>query len=224
MTKNALLEAPIASDPQAAGSYHSSMDGNGQLRQAPPPAPHQWHQPYPAGPTQPYPATPGSPANRRWIPAAIISAGIIIAGAVVGGAVITNRGDKGEATSAPAGQTVNTATPAGVESSTCKAWAASRTTIAMIPALPQGWNYNTPNIDTYIGNKVTATNTALDLFVPRIAAEPADVAAAANDYVAAKRKELAMMTAHTYDLPQQVAVNDAMVRLNQVCGLAELPK
>ena len=35
MSKNALLEAPIASDRTPAGSYHSSMDGNGQLRQAP---------------------------------------------------------------------------------------------------------------------------------------------------------------------------------------------
>ena len=171
----------------------------------------------------PNPEPPGTKPH-PWIPAAIISAGIIIAGAVVGGAVIMSRGNKGEAASAPVGQAVNTATAAGAGSSTCKAWAASRKTIAMIPALPQGWNYNTPNIDTFIGNKVTAMSTALDLFVPRIAAEPADVAAAANDYVAAKRKELAMMTAHTYDLPQQVAVNDAWARLDQVCGLAELPK
>ena len=48
MSKNALLEAPIASDRAPAGSYHSSMDGNGPLRQAP--APHQWHQPYPPAP------------------------------------------------------------------------------------------------------------------------------------------------------------------------------
>jgi len=40
---------------------------------------------------QPYPPPPPPPGgNRRWIPAAIISAGIIIAGVVVGGAVMTN--------------------------------------------------------------------------------------------------------------------------------------
>lgn len=223
MTQNALLEAPIASDPQAAGSYHSSMDGNGQLRQAPPPAPHQWHQPYPAGPTQPYPAAPSRSANRRWIPAAIISAGIIIAGAVVGGAVIMSRGSNTDVSTAPGSQSTSViaSAPGAADSSTCKAWPSTRKTLSMIPSLPAGWDWNTPNIDTYIGNLARSTDAALDLFVPKIAPEPAEVAAAASDFVAGKRKEIRMLTEHTYTAADGVAANDAGFRLNQLCGLPD---
>lgn len=212
MSKNALLEAPIASDRQAADSYHSSMDGNGQLRQAP--APHQWHQPNPAGPTQPYPPAPAPTSNRRWIPAAIISAGIIIAGAVVGGAVIMNHGNNADtSTAASSGPAAGSAAADG---STCKAWAAFHNTMSKVPPLPQGWDWNTPNIDTYIGNRARATEAALELFVPRITPEPADVAAAANDYVAAKRKEQQMLIERTYT--GDVAATDAAFRLDQLCG------
>lgn len=87
------------------------MDGNGPLRQAP--APHEWHQPYPPAP---------APAqNRRWIPAAIISAGIIIAGAVVGGAVIMSHSNKPDS-SAVAASGQPAAIAAAADSSTCQAW------------------------------------------------------------------------------------------------------
>lgn len=209
MSKNALLEAPIASDRTPADSYHSSMDGNGQLRQAP--APHQWHQPYPPA--------PAPTQNRRWIPAAIISAGIIIAGAVVGGAVIMSHGDKADSNAvATSGQSA--AVAAAADSSTCQAWKTTRATISMIAPLPQGWDWNTPNIDTLIGNRVTATETALNLFAPEIADQPADAAEAANDYVASRRKEMKMLTERTYTSADAVAVNDAAFRLNQTCGLS----
>lgn len=175
------------------------MDGDGQFRQAP---------------TSPTP-------NRRWIPAAIISAGIIIAGAVVGGAVITNRGDKAEVSAGPASQSVIASAAGAVDSSTCKAWPSTRKTLSMIPSLPAGWDWNTPNIDTYIGNLARSTDAALDLFVPKIAPEPAEVTAAANDFVAGKRKEMQMLAEHTYTAADGVAANDAGFRLNQLCGLPD---
>jgi len=209
MSKNALLEAPIASDRTPAGSYHSSMDGNGQLRQAP--APHQWHQPYPAAPA------PAPSQARRWIPAAIISAGIIVAGGLVGGAVIMSNGGKADSNTAAAGQS---AAATAADSSTCEAWKITRTTVSTIAPLPQGWDWNTPNIDTLIGNRVTATQAALDLFAAKIADQPAAAATAASDYVASRRKELKMLTEHTYTSADAVAVNAAAFRLNQACGLS----
>lgn len=218
MSQNSLLEAPFASDRQAGGSYHSGMDGNGQLRQAP--APPQWHQPYQAGPALPYPPAAVPTSNRRWIPAAIISAGLLVAGAVVGGAVIMNHSTANPA-DAPAGQSVVAATPGALDSSTCKAWPITRKTLGMIPALPAGWDWNTPNIDTYIGNLARSTETALQLFVPKIAPEPTEVAATANDFVAGKRQEIRMLVEHTYTAADGVAANDAGFRLNQLCGLPD---
>jgi hypothetical protein len=213
MGRNALLEAPIVSDLTPAGSYHRTMDGNGPLRQAL--APPGWHQPYPAAP-----APPPAP-NRRWLPAAILSAGIIVAGGLVGGAVIMNNGaktDTANVAGAPAGQPAVAAAPGAAESSTCKAWATTRGTLGLIPALPQGWNWDTPNIDTLIGNYSRATNAALDLFIPKIAPQPADVAGAATDYVEGRRNALKMLAEHTYTTADGVAGNEAGFRLTQLCG------
>ena len=201
MSKNALLEAPIASDRTPAGSYHSSMDGNGQLRQAP--APHQWHQPYPPA--------PAPTQNRRWIPAAIISAGIIIAGGLVGGAVIMSNGGKADSN----GQA---ATVAAADSSTCQAWISAQEVLRQIPALPAGYDWNTPNIDQLIANRNAATTGVLDQFAPKIAAQPPEVAEAARQYVAAKRREIAALADHTLTSADAAVGNNALVRLNQVCG------
>ena len=208
MTKNALLEAPIASDRTAPDSYHSSMDGNGQVRQAP--APHQWHQPYPPA--------PAPTQNRRWIPAAIISAGIIIAGGLVGGAVIMSHSKTESGAVAASGQP---AAMAAADSSTCQAWKTTRAALDQIPPLPSGWDWNTPNIDTLIANKNAATTAILQQFTPEIAATPADVAQAANDYVAAKRTEAAMLTDHTLTTADAAAGHAVANRFNRLCGLPE---
>ena len=62
---------------------------------------------------------------------------------------------------------------------TCQAWSETRETLRSIPALPRDWNWNTPNIDTYIKNQNAPVGKALDLFEPKIAPTPADVAQAA---------------------------------------------
>jgi len=206
MSKNALLEAPIPSDRTPAGSYHSPMDGNGQLRQAP--APHQWHQPHPPA--------PAPTQNRRWIPAAIISAGIVIAGGLVGGAVIMSNGKNAPNTTSAAGV-------AAAESSTCQAWTTTRAALDQIPPLPAGWDWNTPNIDILIANKNAATTAILQQFTPEIATTPTDVAQAANDYVVAKRKEVAMLTDHTLTTADAAAGHAVVNRFNRLCGLPEYP-
>lgn len=204
MSKNALLEAPITSDHTPAGSYHSPMDGNGQLRQAP--APHQWHQPHPPA--------PAPTQNRRWIPAAIISAGIVIAGGLVGGAVIMSNGKNAPNTTSAAGV-------AAADSSTCQAWKTTRAALDQIPPLPAGWDWNTPNIDILVANKNAATSAVLQQFTPEIATAPAELAGAANSYVAAKRREVMTLADRTRLTSAEAAAgNDSLARLNRLCGMA----
>jgi hypothetical protein len=163
-------------------------------------------------PVQPYlPPPPPPSGHRRWIPAAIISAGIIIAGIVVGGAVMSNgnRSDSNATNSAVATEAI----------STCQAWKTTRTAINAVPALPVGWDWDTPGIDIYINNLATSVETALALFEPKIADEPANVAAAARAYIEARQIEYAALRNRTFTGNESVPVNMALGTLNQLCGI-----
>jgi hypothetical protein len=148
------------------------------------------------------PLPPPPPARRAWLPAAIIGAAIVAAGGLVAGAVILS--DDGP--------------PAGA-GTTCQAWISTRDTLRAIPALPTGWNFNTPNIDNDIRIQNAPVDRALDLFEPEIAAEPADVAAAAREYVAARRGQMQALTDRTYVPADGASVDLALDRLNQLCGI-----
>ena len=67
---------------------------------------------------------------------------------------------------------------------------------------------------------MAAVTKALDLFEPKIASEPAQVAAAAHDYVSARRNEMRMLVNHTYTQADGVAGNVAKDQLDQLCNLA----
>jgi len=143
----------------------------------------------------------------RWLPAAIIVAAVVIAAGLVAGAVILKGKEGG---SAGAGRT------------TCQAWTQTQQTLRAIPALPPVWNWTTPNIDTDISDQNGLVKRALDLFEPQIAADPADVARAAQQYVDARRKQIQTLTDHTYVPADGVAVDSALVRLNQLCGITDI--
>lgn len=211
MGKNALLEAPIGSDPTTATGYHAPMDGNGPLRQQVS-APHQWHQPYP-------PAAPAPAPSRRWMPVAIISAALIIAAGLVGGAVIMNHNNKTDSAATADGQPA--AVTAAADTSTCQAWETTRTALRQIPPLPAGYDWTTPNIDTLIANRNAATAGVLDQFTPKIAAQPSEVTEAANQYVAAKRQEITKLADHSLTSADAEVGNRALNRLNLICGMAE---
>lgn len=162
---------------------------------------------------QPYPPPAPPPGgNRRWIPAAIISAGIIIAGVVVGGAVLSNgnRADSNAPNSVAATEAI----------STCQAWKTTRTALSAVPELPVGWDWDTPGIDVYINNQANAMEKALALFEPQISAEPANVATAAHAYIEARRNEFAAKRARNYSASDAVPVNMALGTLDQLCGIA----
>ena len=205
--------------------YHQTMERN-----TPDGTPHATQQSAPNGaPTPPpwppqaypYPSPPPAKSGRSlWI----IFAGIVIAGALIAGAAFLALSGKGTPETTPtAGSTAPapTGAPAGTaDSSTCKAWRATVPAIRAIPDLPSGWDWDTPNIDTYIANHNAAVGKVLDLFEPKVAPEPADVAAASKDYVAARRNEMSLLANHTYRGADGVAGNVAFGQLNQLCNVA----
>ena len=151
----------------------------------------------PMQPSSPPPAT----ARRTWLPAAIIGAAIVIAAGLISGALILKRD---QAADGPG---------------TCGAWAETRLTLRSIPPLPNGWTWKTPGITTLIKNQNAPVAKALDLFEPKIAAEPTDVAQAAQQYVAARRNQIDTLSDRTYTPEVGVAVDTALKRLNELCGI-----
>ena len=152
------------------------------------------------------PGQPFGPGRSRWLPAAIVGAAIVVAAALVAGALILRGGD---------------AESADASATTCQAWTETRETLRSIPALPDGWTWDTPNIDTYIKNQNAPVGTALDLFEPKIAPMPADVAQAAHDYVDARREQMRSLADRSYTPADGKAVDTALGNLNRLCGIVD---
>ena len=140
--------------------------------------------------------------GRPWLPAAVIGAAIVVAAGLIGGALILNKKD--DTASGP---------------TTCEAWTETRLTLRAIPGLPNGWNWQTPNIATLIQNQNAPVAAALDLFEPKIAPQPADVAQAARDYVAARRNQIQTLSDRSYTPKDGEAVDTTLARLNELCGI-----
>ena len=163
----------------------------------------QWRPP--TQPPLPPPRFDGRPrAGRAWLPAAIIGSAIVLAAGLVAGALILRRDGGGSTDSGP---------------TTCEAWTETRQTLRSIPPLPDGWNWNTPNITTAIKNQNAPVAKALDLFEPKIAPEPADVARAARDYVAIRRTQMEGLSDRSYTPQIGAQVDTALMHLNQLCGI-----
>ena len=197
MGPNSLLDAHNGSElPSPGPDYDRHMDSNGQFVQAPPP----WQQ-----------ATPAAAPARRWIPAAIIAAAILVG--LLGGAAILRHGK----TDTPA----TPVTTQAADGKTCQAWKTARASIVLAPDLPQGWNWDTPGIDSYIAKRVEMTNAALDIFDPVVAAaQPSDpVAGGARDFIMALRREMQQLTGHTFTGGH--AASPAAYRLDALCGVGE---
>ncbi|MBS0338450.1 MAG: hypothetical protein JSS40_16945 [Proteobacteria bacterium] len=154
----------------------------------------------------------------------IIFAGIVIAGALIAGAAFLalSGKDTPAPTASPTTPPASSSQPAAsaADNSTCKAWRTTKQTLLAIPLLPAGWDWNTPNIDTYIQNRTTAIDRALELFEPKITPSPADAAEAARTYIATRRSEVQKLRDHTFSSQDVVDSNAASAELDQVCGVA----
>ena len=161
-----------------------------------------WQPPQQPLPPPAFPR-PRPPKGRSWLPAAIIGSAIVIAAGLVAGALILKDREPSD------------------RAGTCQAWTQTRQTLRSIPALPQGWTWSTPNIDNYIRIQNAPVGRALEVFEPEITAEPADVALAARDYLAARRHQMRSLADHTYVPADGVAVDTALGNLNRLCGIQD---
>lgn len=173
-------------------------------------------QPYPQ-PWPPYPGYP-PPQSRRWMPYATLAA-IVLAGLLIAGAILLSGTRSGPATTpqTPPGAPGTSAAASG--NATCGEWATTKAALQAIPQLPDGWDWDTPNIDVYIQSRTGAISKALDLFEPHIADQPPGFAAAAHQYVSERRKEIQMLRAHTYTEADGVPVTAEETKLDQLCGV-----
>lgn len=106
------------------------------------------------------------------------------------------------------------------DSSTCKAWPSAWSALESIPALPPGWDWDTPGIDGIIANQSAAIEAALDLFESDIAdSDPPQVVAAAREYVAAQRMSMQQRADHTFT-GAGAPVTAARVKLDYACGMS----
>lgn len=211
MAQNAQLAAPFTSDAANWDSYHSPMEGNLPPVSAPPDGPPAPWPPY-------YP--PAQPA-RRWLPVSIIVAAIILAAALIGAVILfRSPNTAAPAATAPAGSASAQPPGSATANSTCEAWPSTKAALNAIPQLPPGWDWSTPNIDTYIQNRTAAIAKALDLFEPEISPTPANTAATAKQYVAERRNEINLLRNHTYTQADAVAATADSARLDQLCGVS----
>lgn len=157
-------------------------------------------QPYMPGQTPEWPQPGVQKAGRFWLSAAIIGSAIVIAAGLIAGAMILKKGDSGP--------------------TTCDAWGDTQSILRSIPALPNGWTYGTPGIDTMIGYQNSPVAGVLEVFEHKIRATPADVAQAAKDYVATRRKQSVALGDHSYTAETGAATDTALQRLNQLCGVS----
>jgi hypothetical protein len=179
------------------------------------------------GPGQPWPQQwPPNPAPQRrpaWmLPIAIIVAAVLITGGAITVALINKSGTAGPNATAPSVSPSTSAQLAGSSenTATCKAWRTTSAALEAIPALPDGWDWTTPNIDTLISNAKTAVDKALDIFESKIAPnDPPQVVSAAKGYIAAKRTDMTKAADHTITEADDTAVDVSRGTLNQLCTL-----
>lgn len=178
-----------------------------------PPQPHQ--QPWPPYPGYP----PPQPPRRRWLPYATLGA-IIIAGALIAAAIVIAGGDKSSRSAAAPSTTQPAASASGGIGATCKAWRTTSSALDAIPQLPDGWDWDTPNINTLIASGNAAIGKALDIFQAEINPNDSpEVVSAAKEYISDKRSEMAKLSDHTYTEADGVPENVAFAKLNQLCGV-----
>jgi hypothetical protein len=207
-----LISAPNSPYDQHMNQPTRQQHPTGPVATDGPPAQQQPLPPYPGF----YPVPPQQ--NRQWVPVAIVAA-IVVAGGLIAGAIMLSGGNKAQPPTAARGTTAPAASVPAESTATCKAWNNTYTELMAVPPLPDGADYNTPNIDTLIANQNKANEKALIGFEPKIAPDdPTQVVNAAKAYINAKRIDMAKSASHTVTEADDTAVDTSFATLNQLCN------
>lgn len=100
----------------------------------------------------------------------------------------------------------------------CASWETTHAALIAIPQLPAGWNWNTPNIDTYIKTRVSTVNKGIDLFDQELAGNSSPAAEAGRVFIAAHRDASRALLDRTYSAEEGVPITVAQAKLNQACA------
>jgi hypothetical protein len=151
-------------------------------------------------------------------PTAIIAAAVLLGAALIAAAVVFAGGNKSSNPTAAPSTTAQVAAVPTESTATCKAWRATYTELMAVAPLPDGADFNTPNIDTLITDQNKANEKLLVGFEPKIAPnDPPQVVNAAKAYIKAKRIDMAKSAAHTVTESDDTAVDTSFATLNQLC-------
>jgi hypothetical protein len=189
-----------------------------EFQQIPSSAPSGEQAPPPYGPPPQW--QPHVPAHKRgpaWLmPVSIVVAAILVAGGAIAVALISSKSGPPAPASAPT-QSAGSAATSDADSSTCHGWRSTAAALDATPALPDGWDWDTPGIDAMIASRNAAITKAMDLFEPQVATQPADLASAANAYIKARRNEVTKLANHTYTQADSIPSTAGASTLDQLC-------
>ncbi|OBG70981.1 hypothetical protein A5700_00905 [Mycobacterium sp. E1214] len=116
---------------------------------------------------------------------------------------------------AGAGRTTTTSRSA---QSTCAGWTTVKSDMQAMTQLPDGWTYDTPQIDIAIHGRAAQLDTIVKLFVDEISPEPADLAATARAWVEAQSVEGPKLVDHTFAPADRANIAAAAHALDTACG------
>lgn len=142
-----------------------------------------------------------------------------IAAVVVGAVILLTRRGGGDHNESQPSSSTQDDLAAAPGTTTCQAWQKARAKMDDAPALPDGWDWNTPDIDTLIGERAKVINQALDEFDPQIKnEEPLMVAVFAHIFVKDKRTEMRRLTTHAWSPMDSLHANIDQQGLDKACN------
>jgi hypothetical protein len=160
----------------------------------------------------------GSPAREERLLYAV-AAVVLVAGLIIAGVIYFSGRPEARGSSALApGPTQPIAAQSGT-GTTCDGWGDMKRNFQGMTQMPDGWTYDTPQIDIVIASRAAQLAKLLNIFTPQITPEPADVAAAAHAFVAAQSTEGPKLIAHTFGPADRANIDAAGVALDRACGM-----
>ncbi|CAN5314997.1 hypothetical protein BH09ACT8_BH09ACT8_66550 [soil metagenome] len=146
----------------------------------------------------------------------LTAAVILIAGVVTAAIIVATGGPPAASSHAIAPTSVARGTGFG---DTCAGWSSVKSQMEAMTKMPDGWTYDTPQIDITIAARAAQLKTLVNLFVKDIMADPPEAAAAAHAWVDAQSTEGPKLINHTFGPDDQTKIDAAAHGLDVACGM-----
>lgn len=147
----------------------------------------------------------------------VVAALIVIAGLAAAAVIVATSGPPAASSSASAPTSVARGTGFG---DTCVAWSSVKTQMKAMTTMPDGWTYETPQIDIVIAARAAQLKTTIRLFTKDIMADPPQAAAAAHAWADVQSTEGPKLLDHTFGPEDQSKIDAAAHALDAACGMS----